>query len=153
MLFRSQDWLLSERISRSDLIVACGGGVTTDLVGYAAATILRGVSWGAVPTTLIGMVDAGIGGKIAASVGRRLKKLSRYHQVLAVTHLAQIAAFADNHIKVEKFEKDNKTWITVEKLDEKSTRILEISRMLSGDLKSDTSLKHAEELLQASAQS
>jgi len=57
------DWLLSGRISRSDLIIACGGGVTTDLVGYAAATILRGVSWGVVPTTLIGMIDAAIGGK------------------------------------------------------------------------------------------
>ncbi len=57
------DWLLSEKISRSDLIVACGGGVTTDLVGYAAATVLRGVAWGTVPTTLIGMIDGAIGGK------------------------------------------------------------------------------------------
>jgi 3-dehydroquinate synthase len=58
-----QTYLLSEQISRNDLIVACGGGVLTDLVGYAAATVLRGVRWGAVPTTLLGMVDAAIGGK------------------------------------------------------------------------------------------
>ncbi len=57
------DFLLSQRISRTDLIVACGGGVVTDLVGYVAATVLRGVRWAAVPTTLVGMVDAGIGGK------------------------------------------------------------------------------------------
>lgn len=58
-----QDHLLGNRISRSDFILAVGGGVTTDIVGYAAATTLRGVRWGAVPTTLLGMVDAAIGGK------------------------------------------------------------------------------------------
>ncbi|MEW5796752.1 MAG: 3-dehydroquinate synthase family protein [Candidatus Zixiibacteriota bacterium] len=57
------DFLLGERISRDDLIVAVGGGVTSDLVGYAASTVLRGVNWAVVPTTLLGMVDAAIGGK------------------------------------------------------------------------------------------
>ena len=56
-------YLLSEKISRSDFLLAVGGGVTTDIVGYAAATTLRGVKWGAVSTTLLGMVDASIGGK------------------------------------------------------------------------------------------
>jgi len=57
------DYLLHKKISRSDFILAVGGGVTTDIVGYTAATILRGVKWGAVSTTLLGMVDAAIGGK------------------------------------------------------------------------------------------
>ncbi|MCH9024238.1 MAG: 3-dehydroquinate synthase [candidate division Zixibacteria bacterium] len=57
------DFLLHNKISRDDFILACGGGVTTDLVGYAAATTLRGIRWGAVSTTLLGMVDAAIGGK------------------------------------------------------------------------------------------
>jgi 3-dehydroquinate synthase len=57
------NFLLSSHIARTDLILAIGGGVTTDIVGYAAATVLRGVKWGAVPTTLLGMVDAAIGGK------------------------------------------------------------------------------------------
>lgn len=57
------DFLLEQEISRGDLILAVGGGVVTDLVGYAAATILRGVKWGIVSTTLLGMVDAAIGGK------------------------------------------------------------------------------------------
>ena len=57
------DFLLNNKISRDDFILACGGGVTTDLVGYAAATTLRGIKWGAVSTTLLGMVDAAIGGK------------------------------------------------------------------------------------------
>ncbi|MEW6050924.1 MAG: 3-dehydroquinate synthase family protein [Candidatus Zixiibacteriota bacterium] len=57
------DYLLSSRIARDDFILACGGGVVSDLAGYAAATTLRGLSWGVVPTTLVGMVDAAIGGK------------------------------------------------------------------------------------------
>jgi 3-dehydroquinate synthase len=57
------DCLLSEGIERGDFILACGGGVTSDLAGYAAATLLRGVRWGVVPTTLVGMIDAAIGGK------------------------------------------------------------------------------------------
>jgi 3-dehydroquinate synthase len=58
-----QDYLLAKRICRDDLIIACGGGVTGDLVGFVAATVLRGVRWGVVTTTLMGMVDAAIGGK------------------------------------------------------------------------------------------
>ena len=63
VLRRLYDWLVSNQVTRDDFILACGGGVTTDLAGYVAATILRGVSWGAVSTTLLGMVDAAIGGK------------------------------------------------------------------------------------------
>ncbi len=62
-LNRIYDFLISENISRDDLIVACGGGVISDLVGYAAATTLRGIRWAVVSTTLLGMVDASIGGK------------------------------------------------------------------------------------------
>jgi 3-dehydroquinate synthase len=67
-----QDYLLSIPAARTDLIVACGGGVTTDLVGYLAATTLRGIRWAAIPTTLLGMVDAAIGGKTA--INHRLGK-------------------------------------------------------------------------------
>ncbi|MFQ5498046.1 MAG: 3-dehydroquinate synthase [Candidatus Zixiibacteriota bacterium] len=56
-------FLLDHRIARSDFILACGGGVLSDLSGFAAATILRGIQWAVVPTTLLGMVDAAIGGK------------------------------------------------------------------------------------------
>ena len=62
-LNRIYDFLMSQKISRSDFILACGGGVVSDLVGYAAATTLRGLKWGIVSTTLLGMVDAAIGGK------------------------------------------------------------------------------------------
>lgn len=62
-LNRIYTYLLDEKISRSDFILACGGGVTSDLIGYTAATTLRGINWGVVSTTLLGMVDASIGGK------------------------------------------------------------------------------------------
>jgi 3-dehydroquinate synthase len=58
-----QSWLIDNGISRQDFVLAIGGGVTTDIAGYAASTILRGVRWGAISTTLLGMVDAAIGGK------------------------------------------------------------------------------------------
>lgn len=65
VLHQLHTFLLEHGISRDDLIVACGGGVISDLVGFAAATILRGVLWAVIPTTLVGMVDAAIGGKTA----------------------------------------------------------------------------------------
>ena len=79
-LHRLYDFLLSESICRSDFILACGGGVTTDLVGYAAATMLRGVKWAAVPTTLVGMVDAAIGGKTAVNHNRGKNLIGSVHQ-------------------------------------------------------------------------
>ena len=68
------DLLLSEQVDRSDFIVAVGGGVTGDLIGYAASTTLRGVRWGVLSTTLLGMVDASVGGKtgINHSLGKNL---------------------------------------------------------------------------------
>jgi 3-dehydroquinate synthase len=57
------DFLLGEKITRDDFVLAIGGGTTSDLIGYAAATTMRGLRWGVVPTTLMGMVDAAIGGK------------------------------------------------------------------------------------------
>ena len=72
VLGKIYDHLLHEKISRDDFILACGGGVLSDLVGYAAATTLRGVRWGVVSTTLLGMVDAAIGGK--TGINHRLGK-------------------------------------------------------------------------------
>ena len=83
-LGRILDFLIEEQISRGDLIIACGGGVTTDLVGYAAATILRGVRWGVVPTTLLGMVDAAIGGKTAINHRRGKNLIGAFWQPMFV---------------------------------------------------------------------
>lgn len=73
-LARLHQWLLESGVSRSDLLVAVGGGVISDLAGYAAATVLRGIRWGVISTSLLGMVDASIGGKtgINHSIGKNL---------------------------------------------------------------------------------
>ena len=91
-------------------------------------------------------VDAGIGGEVAIAVGERLKRLARSKQVLCITHLATIAAQADNHIKVQKVIQAGRTVTRVSPVTG-SERQQEIARMLAGDKTGDTSLKHAQELL------
>ncbi|MCS7215817.1 MAG: DNA repair protein RecN [Thermodesulfovibrio sp.] len=96
-------------------------------------------------TLIFDEIDAGIGGTVAENIGRRLKELSSYYQVLCVTHLPQIAAQAQHHLKVEKIISENKTLVKVEVLDG-TKRKEEIARMLSGRI-TESSLVHAEELL------
>ena len=97
-------------------------------------------------TLIFDEVDAGIGGNVALSVGDRLKKLSELKQILCITHLATIAVRSDNHLKVQKLEKDNRTVTYIERIKGDNKKI-EISRMLSGDIKGEAALKHAEELI------
>jgi len=91
-------------------------------------------------------IDAGIGGEVALTLGERLALLSRYKQVLCITHLATIAVRADNHIKVEKTVEGGRTYTRVRPVSGRD-RVEEIARMLSGDKKQEVSLKHAEELI------
>ncbi len=97
------------------------------------------------PILVFDEVDAGIGGKTANAVGRRLKNLSKRHQVICVTHLSQIASYGDHHIKIEKVTKNGETAIRAGKVED-SERIAELARMLSGTT-TETSLKHAEEMV------
>jgi DNA repair protein RecN (Recombination protein N) len=102
------------------------------------------------PRTLVfDEVDAGVGGSAAEAVGRRLKKLSASSQLLCVTHLAQIAGFADHHYYVEKHAERGRTLTTIEELDAKA-RTREIGRMLSGERVTPEALRHAEQLIKAS---
>jgi DNA repair protein RecN (Recombination protein N) len=104
----------------------------------------------AVPRTLVfDEIDIGIGGRAAEAVGRKLKTLSRTQQVLCVTHLPQIAAFADQHLVVVKKEEQGRTRTSVRLL-ERTERTEEVARMLSGAKLTETSLRHAEQLIQAS---
>ncbi len=100
-----------------------------------------------VSTLIFDEVDTGIGGEIAISVGERLHALSRHKQVLCITHLATIAARADNHLKIEKSAQNGRTVTRVEKV-VGAARREEIARMLAGDRKGDVSLQHARELLE-----
>ena len=92
-------------------------------------------------------VDSGIGGRVAESVGQRLKRLAHDGQVLCVTHLAQIACFADRHFYVEKFERAGRTVTSVTHLATDKDRARELARMLSGSQITDAVLKHAAALL------
>jgi DNA repair protein RecN (Recombination protein N) len=98
------------------------------------------------PTQLFDEVDAGVGGKAAVEVGRRLARLARTAQVIVVTHLPQVAAFADTHVRVERA--DSAT--TVTRLDD-AQRLRELSRMLAGQEDSAAARAHAEELIAAAA--
>jgi len=99
------------------------------------------------PTFVFDEVDAGIGGRVAESVGQRLKRLARDAQVLCVTHLAQIACFADQHLYVEKIQRAGRTVTAVTHLGNQSDRARELARMLSGSQITDAVLKHAATML------
>jgi DNA repair protein RecN (Recombination protein N) len=99
-------------------------------------------------TLVFDEVDTGIGGAVAESVGRRLKKLAAGSQVLCVTHLAQIAGFADHHYYVEKREVKGRTVAEIEELSG-DARTREIGRMLSGQHLTPEALKHAEQLIKS----
>jgi DNA repair protein RecN (Recombination protein N) len=94
-------------------------------------------------------VDAGIGGRIAEAVGKRLRDIAKDNQVLCVTHLPQIAAFAHQHFNVQKQIVKGRTETTVKSL-KGSERIDEISRMLGGSVITETARRHAREMLESS---
>ena len=99
-----------------------------------------------VPTFIFDEVDAGVGGASAIEIGRRLAKLSATAQVIVVTHLAQVAAFATNHLRVSKDSDGAVTASSVEQL-EGHARISEMARLLSGLPDSESGLAHARELI------
>ena len=101
---------------------------------------------GASKTMIFDEVDAGIGGAAAIEVGKRLKALAKIHQIVVVTHLPQVAAFADKHLKVEKSASGNVTTSSVIELDS-GARVTEIARMMAGIQDSASALEHARELL------
>lgn len=102
------------------------------------------------PRTLIfDEIDVGIGGRAAEAVGQKLRTLAQGQQVLCITHLPQIAAFADHHYVIEKTETKGRTRTRIRAM-EAGERVEEIARMLSGAALTETSLRHAEQLLSSS---
>jgi DNA repair protein RecN (Recombination protein N) len=101
-------------------------------------------------TLIFDEIDTGIGGRAAEAVGKKLKALSRSHQVLCVTHLPQIATFADHHYLIEKKQAAGRTRTSVHAI-RGSERTEEVARMLSGAVLTQTSLKHAEQMLKTNA--
>jgi DNA repair protein RecN (Recombination protein N) len=126
--------------------VASGGELSRIALALKTAGGASSAAAGVTRTLIFDEVDAGIGGSVAEAVGRRLKRLSAANQVLCVTHLAQVASFADHHYFVEKRERTGRTVAEVEELDP-AARTHEIGRMLSGQHITPEALKHAEQLI------
>ena len=105
-----------------------------------------------VPTVIFDEVDAGIGGAAATAVGRKLQGVSRTSQILCVTHLPQVAAFADHHHRVVKRELDGRTLTAMELLGN-DERVQEMARMLGGATVTEQTLLHAKELISTSSAS
>ncbi|MDH3303511.1 MAG: DNA repair protein RecN, partial [Acidimicrobiia bacterium] len=120
--------------------VASGGELARTMLA------LRSVLSEAPPILVFDEVDAGIGGEAGFAVGCALSDLGDRHQVLVVTHLPQVAAFADAHLAVRKQQGDDTTVSDIRLLDD-AERLTELARMLSGQPKSDTARSHARELL------
>jgi len=91
-------------------------------------------------------IDTGISGRIAQKVGKVLKRLSDFHQVISITHLAQIAALGEEHFLVEKETDKDKTMTRIRKLD-KNERVIEVAKLLSGEKVTDASIRSAKELI------
>lgn len=125
--------------------VASGGEISRIML--ALKSIISKVD--NINTMVFDEIDTGIGGETAAIVGEKLFKISENKQVICITHLAQIACFADRHLFINKYIEKNKTKINISILSEQE-KIQEISRMLSGRKESDISLMHAEELINQS---
>ncbi len=101
-----------------------------------------------VPTLIFDEVDTGIGGAVSALVGEKLRKVAESQQVLCITHLPQVAAYADHHYRVRKLIENGRTTTTVTPLDP-SSRIEELSRMLGGMTITETTRQHAREMLES----
>jgi DNA repair protein RecN (Recombination protein N) len=127
--------------------VASGGELSR--VSLALKTIAAGARQRneAARTMVFDEVDAGVSGKAAEAVGRKLRRIAEHDQVLCVTHLPQVASFAESHFSVAKHASRNRTFTTIEELDHDG-RTREIGRMLSGERLTDEALRQAEQLIQ-----
>ncbi len=126
--------------------IASGGEMSR--VALAIKTVLARAD--ETPTLIFDEVDAGIGGRSADPVGRMLWRLARDHQVVCVTHLPQIAAYADNHLRIEKRERDGRTVTEIESLDGAARR-MELAHMLGGATGAEAALTAADALLDSAA--
>ena len=124
--------------------VASGGELSRMALAIAVTTSQLGTA----QTLIFDEVDAGVGGAVAETVGRLMKQLGVDRQVLAVTHLPQVAACADHHVVVVKQLQGNSTLCSVAAVEDEQ-RVAEVARMLGGEHLSGTTLAHAKEMLQA----
>ena len=131
----------------SSTLVASGGEISRIMLAMKSAL----AESSKLPILIFDEIDTGISGRVAEAVGKSLKKLSRLHQIIAITHLPQIAAMAELHLQVQKSLQNDRTVTEVSALDHES-RLQAIAGLISGKEISSSSLNHAAELV-AAAQS
>ncbi|MGY4830800.1 DNA repair protein RecN [Sphaerotilaceae bacterium SBD11-9] len=132
--------------------VASGGELSRIALAIAVTTSQLAQGGEAAGTLIFDEVDAGVGGAVADTVGRLMKQLGRDRQVMAVTHLPQVAACADHHFVVSKALRDGSTRSDISPVVGEA-RVAEVARMLGGERQSGTTLAHAQELLAVAAES
>ena len=106
-----------------------------------------------VPTLIFDEIDAGVGGRTAEVIGRKLRAISRERQVICVTHMAQVASFADAHYQVAKEVEDRRTVTRATQLASRRAVAEELAKMIGGESLTPVALKHAEELLEKARRS
>jgi DNA repair protein RecN (Recombination protein N) len=125
--------------------VASGGELSRIML--AIKSILAGAD--RISVLVFDEIDANIGGRIASTIGAKLHQLASHHQVLCITHLPQIAACADHHVKISKAVASGQTRVNIEVLDDRPSRVAELAEMLAGQQQTRTTRKQARELLDA----
>ena len=123
--------------------IASGGEISRIML--AIKTILA--SSDRIPSLVFDEIDAGISGQVASTVGKSMKELAKKHQIICITHLPQISAYADFHFKVSKYVRDNRTFTEVKRLNE-SEKITEIADLIGGKQKTEELIRTAEKLIQ-----
>jgi len=126
--------------------VASGGELSRIMLGLKSALARADP----VPTMVFDEIDVGIGGRVAEAVGRKLAHLGQSHQVICITHLPQIARYADTHFQVTKSTRSGRTVTSIRRLDQ-NERVEELARMGAGASITSTGLAHAREMLESSA--
>jgi len=152
----------SDGIDRIDILIApnrgeepkpmqriASGGELSRIQLAIAAALFKASTRAAAATLVFDEIDAGIGGRVAEIVGRKLQELSAKNQVICVTHLPQIASFGATHFRVWKEDAKGHTRARIMRLDDDEARIGELARMLGGESVSQTAVTHARELLVA----
>lgn len=130
--------------------IASGGELSRIQLAIAAALFKRS-SHAASATLVFDEIDAGIGGRVAEVVGRKLQELAAANQVICVTHLPQIASFGTTHFYVWKEDVKGQTRARIRRLDDREERVSEVARMLAGETIAASAVLHARELLNAAA--
>jgi len=124
--------------------VASGGELSRLVLG------IKSIALGMknLPVMIFDEIDQGVGGKTAFWIGEKLKIIASGRQVICVTHLPQIACFADQHLRVDKFTDDQDTWAEITDLPDRENRLQELARMMGGENSTVPALQFAETLLE-----